>query len=187
VNVASGDWRGGDDFPPGMVRKDRCRSLCTEGKLRRAGTHCGEARWRTSGRPERVGKASGIGGNVVNPTVGSALQYTCTDREEEAGEVVQNHGAGTWTGSGFPAPKEWTAGQPEVEILEWTPWRPIRRRGDLWTTPREEARTTGLASNEVGNHVGKCRQPTGVRVAGPGRVGTDGAKVKRVKRRISNR
>ena len=37
----------------------------------------------------------GIGGNVVNPRVGNALQYTRPDREEETGEVAQNHEVGT--------------------------------------------------------------------------------------------
>jgi hypothetical protein len=54
----------------------------------------------------RGGTASDIGGNAVNPRVGSALQYTRTGREEEAGEVVQDHEVGTRMGSGFLIPKE---------------------------------------------------------------------------------
>jgi len=42
----------------------------------------------------------------MNPRVGSALQHTRVAREEQAGEVVQNHEVGTWLGSGFPSPKE---------------------------------------------------------------------------------
>jgi len=42
----------------------------------------------------------------MNPRVGSVLQYIRVAREEQAGEVVRNHGVGTRLGSGFPNPKE---------------------------------------------------------------------------------
>ena len=45
---------------------------------------------------------------------------------------------------GSRIPKEVVQPGNRVDVLwEWTPWRAIRRRGDLWTNPREEARTTG--------------------------------------------
>jgi hypothetical protein len=43
---------------------------------------------------------------VVNPRVGNALQHTRPDREEETGEVAQNHEAGTWMRRGSRIPKE---------------------------------------------------------------------------------
>jgi len=79
--------------------------LCPEGTLRRAGTHHGEAQERASDRPARVGSAPATGRNVVNPRVGNALQYAHPDREEQAGEVVQDHEVGTRMGSGIPIPK----------------------------------------------------------------------------------
>jgi len=57
---------------------------------------------------------------------------------------AQNHEVGTWMRRGSRVPKE--VGRPgnrAVGLRERTPWRVIRRRGDLWTIPREEARTTG--------------------------------------------
>jgi len=88
--------------------------------------------------------ASGISGNVVNPRVGYALQYTRPGREEETGEVAQNHEVGTRMRRGSRIPKEVERpGNRAGGLRELTPWRAIRRRGDLWTIPREEARTTG--------------------------------------------
>jgi hypothetical protein len=124
----------------------------------------------------------GIGGNVVNPRVGNALQYTRPDREEKTGEVAQNHEVGTRMRRGSRIPKEVRRpGNRTDDLREWTPWRARRRRGDLWTNPREEARTTG---QETGPTWGTTAEKgtayqTGVRAAGPGRVGKDGAKVDR--------
>jgi len=95
VNVAAGDCRGGDGFPLVKFRKERSWPLCTEGRLRRAGTHPGKTRWRRSSGFVRARGLDDSGGNGVNPRVGNALQYTRPGREEESGEVVRNHGVGT--------------------------------------------------------------------------------------------
>jgi hypothetical protein len=42
---------------------------------------------------------------VVNPRVGNPLQDADPDREEQTGEVVQDHEVGTRMGSGIPIPK----------------------------------------------------------------------------------
>jgi len=72
----------------------------------------------------------------------------------------------------FPSRRRKATGQPAGELREWTPWRARRRRGDLWTIPREEART-------------RSRKADG-RAAGPGSVGKDGAKVRRGERTSFN-
>lgn len=50
----------------------------------------------------------------------------------------------------FPSRRRQATGQPAGGFREWTPWRAIRRRGDLWTIPREEARTTGPTEQRAG-------------------------------------
>jgi hypothetical protein len=182
VNVWAGDCRGGDDIPLAKFRKERSWPLCTEGRLRRAGTHPGKARCRRSSGFARARGLVDSGGNGVNPRVGNALQYTRPGREEESGEVVRNHGVGTR--------KELAASS--------------RRRASTWATrgsssgsglPDEQddggaifgqsqerkLGRPGRKANDMGDHVGKafCTS-TGVRAAGPGRVGKDGAKVRRV-------
>jgi len=42
----------------------------------------------------------------MNPKVGSEVQHPRGAREEEAGEVVENHEVGTWSGGGTPVPTE---------------------------------------------------------------------------------
>jgi len=73
----------------------------------------------------------------VNPTVGSGLQDVRTVLEEKTVEVVENHEGGTSSGAGSPGPKGRVAGN-RAPLREWTPSRPRRRRGNLWTNPREE-------------------------------------------------
>jgi len=70
------------------------RLLYTGEKLRRAGTHRGEARGAAGfARKGEHGRVTS--GNVVNPMVGSALQYTYTAGKEQADEVVGDHEVGT--------------------------------------------------------------------------------------------
>jgi hypothetical protein len=54
-------------------------------KGRKASRGCAVTR---AGSVRKDRTAGGIGGNVVNPTVGYALQHTRPDREEETGEVA---------------------------------------------------------------------------------------------------
>jgi len=182
VNVEAGDCRGGDDFPLARFRKERSWLLCTEGRLRRAGTHPGKARWRQVGELARARGSGDIGGNGVNPRVGNALEYTRSGREEESGEVVRNHGvgtrrklaassrrrSGTWatrgssSGSGLPDEQD-DGGAIFGQSQERKLGRP------------------GRSTTAMGDHVGKAScTSTGVRAAGPGRVGKAGVKVRRV-------
>lgn len=75
--------------------------------------------------------------------VGSTLQHACTSGKEETGEVVPHHEVGTWMRTGVLIPKEADDGQPAVDSGSGLPAEQ-HDGGDLWTTPREEARTTGL-------------------------------------------
>jgi hypothetical protein len=81
VKGASSDGRVRDASPRFRSKKPGS-PLSAEGKLRRAGMHCEEARFAT-------------GRNTVNPRIGSRAQQTCTVGEEQAAEVVRNHAGGT--------------------------------------------------------------------------------------------
>jgi hypothetical protein len=54
-------------------------------------------------------------GNVVNPRIGSDLQYGRKVEKEKTAEVVENHAGGTRMGIGVPIPK--------VESDEVETWR----------------------------------------------------------------
>jgi len=143
----------------------------------------GRRGWRASGRLARVGRAGGAGRNVVNPRVGNALQHTRPDREEETGEVVQNHEVGTRMGRRGLIPKEVgyraTGGRlPGVDSLASN-----TTEGRSLDNPMR-----GCSDDRAGSaRIGQPRREragiqTGVRAAGPGRVGKAGVKVRRVKR-----
>jgi hypothetical protein len=132
--------------------------------------------------PVREDRASDdIGGNGANPMVGNALQHTRPDREEEAGEVGQNHEVGTRMRRGSRIPKDASdraTGRlpPGVDSLA----RNTTEGRSLDNPKRGSSDDRAGRRIGVGDHDEKADCiPTGVRAAGPGRVGKDGAKVDR--------
>jgi len=157
VNIATGDCRGGDDIPlilpKGVIPEAGTQLLCTEGRLRRAGTHRGEARWRwLEGSRGPLGKRHQLKRGEPQGRKRVAIHAPRRGGESRRGGA-EPRGRNT-DGAGSSIPKEaGTSGDRREGFREWTPRRARRRRGDLWTIPREEARTTG---QEAMQHGGPC-------------------------------
>lgn len=117
-------------------------------------------------------------GNAVNPRVGSALQYTRPVREEETGEVVRNHEGGTRGGLVALSRRRLSPGN-----RGWLPGRGLPGEqydgGAIFGQPQERKRTSRRGGPERGFRRGHLRKEARC-VAGPGRVGKDGVKVRRV-------
>ena len=88
MNTATGDCRGGDELPLGSPSRGGATAAVHGGKASK-GRKASRGNVVTRERSVRKDRtAGGIGGNVMNPMVGYALQHTRPDREEEAGEVA---------------------------------------------------------------------------------------------------
>ena len=118
--------------------------LSAEGRLRRAGWRRGEIGFVT-------------GRNAANPRIGSGMKQARTVEEEQAVEVVRNHGDGTREGVA-------TLSEGRESAWEWT-LRLSSMEGRSLDNPKRGNPMIPIIGSQ-----------------GPGRAGKDGTKVRRVAR-----
>ena len=89
-------------------------------------------------------------GNVVNPRIGSDLQYGRGVEEEKTAEVVENHGGGTRMGIGIPSRRLAGRGRDTVTPQGGAVRRRRRSPRSQGADPaRIEARCRGAEQSEV--------------------------------------
>lgn len=101
----------------GMVRRTGLvpvRTLSAGGKLRRAGTRCGDLRFATKR-------------NVVNPRIGSRAKQTCTVEEENPSRWCKTTRAAREASGSSPPKGRAETRSPGVGFLDSVRWR-----GGLW-------------------------------------------------------